>query len=90
MKFIAQRLKAIRFLFLGCSVLFFVPIAVLSQRYVSAYITAPYDLDLLGNDSCLFPIEMGTLGELVITGLISIAVAKLLSTFGWLRLRFLN
>jgi hypothetical protein len=60
MNFIAQRLKVIGYLFLACSILFVFPIGYLSQLYVSAYLTKPYDLDLLGNDSCMFPIAVAT------------------------------
>jgi hypothetical protein len=90
MSFIAQRLKVIGYLFLACSILFLFPVSYLAQLYVSTYLTKPYDLDLLGNDNCMFPIAFATLAELLIVGVISLFGAALLRATGWLRLRLSN
>jgi hypothetical protein len=90
MKFIAQRLRVVGLLFAACSILYLPPIAVLSQRYVSKYLTEPYDLNLLGNDMCMFPIAFATIAELLIVGLVSLAVSFLLTALEWLRLRLSN
>lgn len=90
MNFITQRLRVIGYLFLACSLPFTFLIGYLAQLYVSAYLTKPYGLTLLGNDLCTFTIVPAILAELVIVGLTCLLVSALLKAAGWLRLRFSN
>jgi hypothetical protein len=85
MNFIAQRLKVIGFLFFVCSILFGFPLGYMWGLYVSAYITKPYNLDLLGNDACVFPVAFAIIAELLIIGLSCLLASSLLTILRGLR-----